>query len=385
MPHRRTRTEVRVSLAVVPVQEGGDLLGPAVRVFAGLSTWIAVSRVTAGPTQTPADLQRIAGGARYVLHGWTERERGRMRLTLELNETESGRVLWSDRLDRPVTEREALREDAAVRIGQAIGPVLLRRELDRTALEAPDALTAQDLALRAFDAIMQPRRGEFLAAAGALARAEATGGDLAGTRFAMVWWHLMAISQGWGGNLAHAAALAGQLDGGDPAAAALRIYVDAVQPQGYAAAKAGLDLVLDNASLCGVAGCLKALTMCWLGDAHGAIGYAEQACEVPALGPERAWREHVTALAYYVAGRYDDAVRWARLSAARHPVLAANVRVLAAGLAVLGRLDEAQHVATQVLVIDPAFRISTWRERSLLPGDCLNATVQRLRLAGLPG
>jgi hypothetical protein len=51
----------------------------------------------------------------------------------------------------------------------------------------------------------------------------------------------------------------------------------------------------------------------------------------------------------------------------------------------LGRLDEAQQAAAQVLVIDPGFRIGAWRARSLLPERHQDAMAQRLRLAGLPG
>jgi adenylate cyclase len=386
MPGRRIRTEVRTSLAVVPVPGRVDLLGDVGGVLAGLTTWLAVSRVPPAVTQTPADLQRIGAdaGVRYVLHGWTEGERDRMRLSVELNEAESGRVLWTDRLDRRVSERDGLRGEIAARVGQVVPQTLLLRELDRCALAPPDALTAQDLALRAFDAIMRPRRGAFIGATGLLAEAEGKAGSLAGVRFALVWWHLMAISQGWGGDLGLAAEIAGELDSDDPAAAALAGYVRSVRRRDHSAASAALDRVLDRVPLCGMAASLRALTLCWLNEKQGAVTHAEQAAGMPALGPERAWRDHVAALAHYAAGHYDEAIRWARVSATQHPGLAANVRVLAAGLAVLGRLDEAQQAAEQVLVIDPEFRISTWRERSLLPGDCRDAMAQRLRLAGLP-
>jgi adenylate cyclase len=387
MRGRRTRREGRVSLAVVPVHDRVDLLGDAGAAFAGLATWLAVSRVQPTMVRSPMDLQRIgaAAGVRYVLHGWTDSERDRLRLTVELNEAASGRVLWSGRSDRPLTERAGLPGDIAGQIGRAVPAVLLRRELDRSELEPPEALTAQDHALRAFCAIMQPRRDGFETAADSLAEAGRKSGFRGGTRFALVWWHLMAISQGWGGDLVAAEAVAAGLGRDDPAAMALQAYLASVLRRDHAAASAMLDLVLDRAPLCGMAGSLKALALCWLNEPQAALAHAEQASHMPALGPERAWRDHVTALAHYVAGRYEDAVLWARSSATHHPELAANLRVLASSLAVLGRLDEAQQSAAQVLVIDPRFRIGSWRTRSLLPGGSLEAMAQRLRLAGLPG
>jgi adenylate cyclase len=386
MPGKRIRTEERVALAVVAVADRVDLFGDVGAVLAGLATWLAVSRVAATLAQSPADLQRIGAvtGVRYVLHGWTESERDRLRLTVELNETESGRVLWSDRVDRKLAEREALRGDIAERIGRGVPEVLLRRELDRSALAPAEALTAHDLALVAFAAIMQPRRAPFEAAADRLAEAEGKGGALAGTRFAQVWWHLMAISQGWGGDLFAAGSAADGLDPNDPASVALSAYAGSALRGDYATTSEHLDLVLDGAPLCGVASSFKALALCWLNQPGAAIAHAEQASRMPALGPERAWRDHVTALAHYAAGRYEDSLRWARISATHHPALAANIRVLASSLAVLGRLDEARQAASQVLVVDPGFRIGAWRGRSLAPHACLDSMAPRLRLAGLP-
>jgi hypothetical protein len=51
---------------------------------------------------------------------------------------------------------------------------------------------------------------------------------------------------------------------------------------------------------------------------------------------------------------------------------------------VLGRLDEAQIAAQQLLAIDPDFRIGAWRQRAMLPADSRDTLAQRLRLAGLP-
>jgi tetratricopeptide (TPR) repeat protein len=385
MPGRRTRTEVRVSLAVVPVQDRADLLGDVAGMLAGLATWLAVLRVPPTPVESPADLQRIgqSTGARYVLHGWTDTERDRVRLTVELNEAGSGRVLWSDRLDRSRPDRDELRTIMAQRIGQVVAPAIVRRERDRLALLAPETLAPQAVALLAFDAILRPRRAGFADAADALSAAAARGGVQTGVRVALVWWHLMAVSQGWSGDLAVAAAVAAELDLNDPAAAALRAHVQSIMERDHAAASATLDRVLDVTPRCAIAGSFKALALGWLGDTAGAIAHAEQAAAMPVLGPERAWLDHVPALLHYLAGRYENATRWARRSVGHHPGLAANLRVLAASLAVLGRLDEAQQAAEQVLLVDPEFRIGTWQEHSPLSGAPWEVMAQRLRLAGL--
>jgi adenylate cyclase len=384
----------RASLAVVPflADDPHDTFAHAatddvIRGFGGLATWLAVTRAPGAVIRAPIDLTRVrqTSEARYILHGTVETERDMLRLAVELNEAETGRVLWSDRFDHMVGEHAALREDAACRIARAIPPLLLQRELDRSALIRPAELTAHDLALRAFVAVMQPE-GDSLRVADALL---SEAGPHVSVHFVRVWWHLMAISQGCAGDPEAAANFIGNAAGGmdrdDPAAMALLGYLQSVLHQDHGLASAMLDRVIDSSPICALAWTLKSLTLCRLGEGHSAMFHAEQAQTMPVLGPERAWRDHVTALAHYVAGRYDDAVRWARVSAMQHPGLAANARVLAASLAVLGQLDEAQRAGLQVLAIDPAFRIGAWRERSLLAEEYREVFAQRLRLAGLPG
>jgi adenylate cyclase len=394
----RPMPDPRASLAVVPFQAdephnrfAGSATDDVIRAFGGLATWLAVTRTEDAAIRAPIDLSRLrqTSDARYILHGAVETEREMLRLAVELNEAETGRVLWSDRFDRMLGEPAELRQDAACRIARAIPPLLLQRELDRTALPPPGELTAHDLALRAFAAVMQPDSDSLRLADDLLSAA----GPHVSVHFVRVWWHLMALSQGCDTGLGVAAAgagvaamrdAAGGMDRDDPAAAALLGYLQSVLHRDHALASALLDRVIDSSPACALAWTLKSLTLCRLDEGLSAIFHAEQAQTMPLLGPERAWRDHVTALAHYIAGRYGDAVRWARVSAMQHGGLAANARVLAASLAVLGQLDEARRAGSQVLAIDPAFRIGAWRERSLLPEDDREVFAQRLRLAGLP-
>lgn len=394
----RTEADPRASLAIVPFRATGageafaeSTTDGVIRILGGMATWLSVSRTPAASVRAPIDLQRVrqTSGARYILHGSAETERDMPRLAVELNEAETGRVLWSDRFDdRPGDPTEA-REDPAPRIARAIPPLLLQRELDRSALVRFDTLTAHDLALRAYTAIMRPERHTFDAAADMLRLAQQRPGPHASTWFALVWWHFMAISQGWCADppaeARAAAEAAARMDRNDPAAMALLAFMHSVLHRDHAVAAAMLDRVIDGAPHCGIAECLKGLSLSWLGEAQTAIFHAELAGTMPALGPERAWQDHVTAGAHYVAGHYGEAARWARVAAMHHPGLAANARVLAASLAVLGRLDEAQQAAQQLLAIDPDFRIGAWRARAMLPPASRDTLAQRMRLAGLPG
>ncbi|HQT77290.1 MAG TPA: hypothetical protein PLD10_09595 [Rhodopila sp.] len=275
------------------------------------------------------------------------------------------------------------------RIIEVVPATIHQRELDRLTLVPIDAQTAHDLALRAFAITMRPVRSRFAQARELLTLAEERRGESHHT-VAMVktWWHLMALAQGWTGNpeAEIGAAAAAVEDAGlhDPAARALRAWVVALVHHDLAPTADVLGQIIDEAPLCSVAWSLKARVLAGQGDAEGAIFHAEQAEMMPVLGPERAWRAKVMALCCYVAGHHAGAVRWSRTSAAHHSGLAETMRIMAASLVTLGRLDEAAKAARQVLSIDPEFSIATWQRNAMLPEDVLDVFARRLRLAGLP-
>jgi TolB-like protein len=361
-----------------------------IRILGGLTTWIAVTRTPLDQVRAPIDLLRLRHtfSARYVLHGAVERQRGMLRLSAELNEAETGRVLWSDRFERSAEHAGALRDEAAPRIASAIAPLLAQRELDRIALQPPEALTAQDMALRAYAAVVQPEPVAFQTARDWLRQALDRPGPHAAVHFATVAWHLMAVGQGWSRDPewdSRAAATAAEgMDRNDPEALALLGYLHSLLHRDHHLSLALLDRVIELAPYCGKAWMLKSDVLSQLGLGEEAIFAAERAEAMPVLGPERAWRCQSAAMACYVGERYADAVRWARVGAMHYPGLAINERVMAASLAVLGRLDEAQQAADRLLRIDPSFRVGLWRQRSLFTADCRERYAQRLRLAGLP-
>lgn len=372
----------RIALALVPFRGLGAAAAFAdsatddtIRMLGGLATWIAVTRAASAPVRTLRDSRRAgqASGARYVLHGSAEAMHGAVRLTAELTEAETGRVLWSDRFDR----------GGLLNIASLAAQAVARRELERISLVDPAAVSGQDRALKAYAAILCPDRSTFPQSLDWVA-AEAT----PAARFAVVAWHLTAIAQGWSRDAradAHAAlAASAQLDRNDPASVALLGFLHSVVHRDHALACDMLDRVIDQAPACGTAWALKANVLCQMGEGEDAVAHAGQAEARTVLGFERAKRAETMAMAHYVAGRYVEAVRWARTSQMHHDGLAINARMLACSLVVLGRLDEAQQAGNRVLAIDPGFRIGAWRLRSLFTADQRERYAQRLRLAGLP-
>jgi adenylate cyclase len=74
------------------------------------------------------------------------------------------------------------------------------------------------------------------------------------------------------------------------------------------------------------------------------------------------------------------------MAAHENPRYTANLRYLAAGLAALGRLQEARAVAEKLLQLQPDFRLSEF-ERTLQPfrvPEIRDRYIDHLKKAGLP-
>lgn len=397
-PARSVRQDERITLAVVPFRATNSQVAgfadavtdDAIRVLGGSSRWIGVTRAPMPTIWGGVDLRQVRQicDARYIMHGSAEQERQTLRLTVELNEAATGRVLWSDRFDNTDNDASALRDVCAPRIAGATALAVVQRDLERISTGPPGALSGHDIALRALASIMQPERTGFADAAQQLRQALQRPGPHHSTYFALVIWHLMALAQGWSDDpVADATAAitaAERLDRNDPASLALLGCVQAVVHRDHVVACVTLDRVIDQAPFCSMAWSMKARVLIQMGEGEEAVFHANQAEALPSMGFDRAWRSTVTALAYYAAERYADAARWARLAVMHYPGLAQTSRVLAASLVVLGQLDEAQRAAARSLAISPNFRIGAWRLQSTFSAEMRERYAQRLRLAGLP-
>jgi tetratricopeptide (TPR) repeat protein len=86
--------------------------------------------------------------------------------------------------------------------------------------------------------------------------------------------------------------------------------------------------------------------------------------------------------------RYDEAVEWARRGVQANPNLRYPYRVLAAALALSGRLDEARTVAAELRHRYPHETISaflkreSWTDPNYRAGQ--NREIEGMRLAGIP-
>jgi adenylate cyclase len=97
------------------------------------------------------DVKQVGGelGVRYVLEGSVRKAGGRVRITAQLIDAQSGAHLWADRFDGALEDVFELQDNVASSVTGVIEPALQGAEMSRSAQRPTNDLTAYDLYLRA--------------------------------------------------------------------------------------------------------------------------------------------------------------------------------------------------------------------------------------------
>jgi tetratricopeptide (TPR) repeat protein len=102
----------------------------------------------------------------------------------------------------------------------------------------------------------------------------------------------------------------------------------------------------------------------FLGEADTGIEHLARAMRLSPLDPLMFMMHHVTGLAHFVAGRYVEALSWARLALRENPDFLATLRLAAASAVLLGDLEQAKSAIAHARELDPALLVSpkspTW-------------------------
>lgn len=332
---------------------------------------------------------------RYVVEGSVRRTGDRLRIAGQLIDTSTGVHLWADRFDGTLANVFDLQDQVASSIVGAITPKVEEAEIERAKRKPTGSLDAYDHYLRglaAFDRTVTNRSvvdealrffmtaierdPEFAAAHARAARCYAT-------RKSNGWMRDPAEETAEATRLARRAV---ELGWDDAVALTYAGYV-----LGYVAgdlddSAACIDrALLLNPNLAAALGASSWVRAC-LGEPDKAVEHAALAMCLSPLDPRLfAWQFN-TGLAHFCAGRYDDAAAWAGKSLRHQPNYPSAMRVMAAGHAMAGRIDEARETIARLCLMQPALRLSNLA--GVLPPfrrpDDRNRYIEALRMAGLP-
>ena len=298
-------------------------------------------------------------GVRYVLEGSVRKGGGRVRITAQLIDAQSGTHLWADRFDGSLEDVFELQDKVAVSVAGVIEPALQAAEMRRSAGRPTTDLSAYDLYLRALAAFYPVSKERLVEALGLLEDA------IWIDRYygpALSWaagCHRQLVLGGWSEapDTDHRKAIdlarqALQVAENDPDILANAAHVLAHFGEDIGAMIGLVDraLALNPSFARGwlVSGVLRL----WASQPDLAIEHVETALR---LSPRERMGQPLTAMgtAYFLKRRFDEAVAKLLLSIQDDPGFAPSYRVLAACYAHMGRLREARAIVTRLRAITP--------------------------------
>jgi adenylate cyclase len=347
----------------------------------------------------PIDVRQIGRelSVRYVLQGSVRRNLDSVRINAQLVDAENASQLWAERFEGLIAQLAKVQDEVTQRIAGALNVALIDAESQRALRERPNNPHAVDLTVRGL--VLLNRQGsrestqlahelfdealrlspDHLAALNGLAQAMVM-------EWGSTWYtgsskeHLQALDR------VVTRALAIKPD--DAQATYLRGYVLKRLRNDLHHALASFEraIVLDpNLAIAhNDVGQIKA----FLGRANEAAEHTLKAIELSPRDSQLAKWYYQLALTYIHQQRDDEAVALARRAVGVNPNLRYPYRVLAAALALSGRVDEAQVVAAEMLRRYPKETIGAFLTREPWPNPIYQAGQNReitgMRLAGIP-
>jgi tetratricopeptide (TPR) repeat protein len=121
-----------------------------------------------------------------------------------------------------------------------------------------------------------------------------------------------------------------------------------------------------------------------LGEPEIAIERFARAMRLSPNDPNKVLMMDGTASAHFVAGRYAEALSWAKTATREKPAYIVPICVAAASAALTGQLAEVEKAVASLRLLEPTLRISTLKEQLPELGFGFAKFAEGLRKAGLP-
>ena len=335
--------------------------------------------------KAPAEIGRELG-VRYLLEGSVRRVEQRVRVNTQLTDAETGLHLWSNRYDTDFDDLFSVQDDITRNVAGALAVELRRVEIERATHKPTKNMKAYDYVLRGWELLKRSDRSATYKAREMFQRAIEIDPDYATAYAGLGASHENAVALGYTEfiekGLEQAERLANMALDLEPDNVRALVVLAAVHEQkgesDLAASRLRRALEINPSD----ADSYKeyASILVWGGHEQKAIEWFEAALR---LDPQMAAASlGELGLAYYLDGRYEDALARARESLSRESEVFWAPIVSAAALGQLGRMEEEAAAARDVYRVRPFFTIEWFTAALSDPIDAAH-TAEGLRKAGL--
>jgi TolB-like protein len=393
----------RPSIAVLPFQNmSGDpeqeyfADGMVEDIITGLSRSKSLFVIARHSTFTykgkAVDIKQVGRelGIRYVLEGSVRKAGNRVRITGQLIDATTGAHLWADRFDSQLEDIFDLQDQVTSCVIGAIFPQLERAEIERAKRKPTESLQAYDYYLRALSSFYQFTREQNIEALRLSQAANVIDPEFAAAYAIGAYSYLQRKFFGWRSDAAQECVEARrlvkraiELDKDDPTvlARAGQVISDLLGEVEEGAALVSRAINLDPNLV--IARYSRGGEHLLLGNVDAALEQFHVAVRLSPLDPLLFFAQTGIAYAHFMAGRYDDGASWARSAVLQRPNYLDAQFILAACLAMPGRVEEARVICARLMQLKPALRISRIKTKFRRAED-IERLSQACRIAGIP-
>ncbi len=391
------------SIVVLPfdnmsAEPGQDYLADGIveAITAALScirSFFVIARTSAFTYKGRATNARDVGkelGVAYLLEGSVQKAGNRLRIIVQLIETEAGAHVWSSRFDGDIDEFFDLEDRITEQVAGALQPSIRIAEIERSRRKRPQDLGSYDYTMRAMPHVWALEKEESAKALELLEQALAIDPQYPLALSLAGWCHAQRSVYNWADDIAASQAIArslaeraAEMSGDDPFILAVLGAVHTfVRNHGTARVLLERAVALDpNAAWAWS-------RLGWLEDyadrPEQAIMNFERALRLSPIDPMNFNNYVGIASAHEVAQDYDQAAAFYRRALEERPNASWIYRNLASSLSGAGRVDEAKQAFAEVMRFYPDLTMSRIKEAMVFSPAVLDRMAANLRKLGLP-
>jgi adenylate cyclase len=391
------------SIVVLPFENmsaepGQDYLADGIveAITAALScirSFFVIARSSAFTYKGRATNAREVGkelGVAYLLEGSVQKAGNRLRIIVQLIETEAGAHVWSSRFDGAIDEFFDLEDRITEQVAGALQPSIRIAEIERSRRKRPQDLGSYDFTMRAMPHVWALEKEESAKALELLEKAIAIDPQYPLALSLAGWCHAQRSVYNWADDIAESQAMArrlaeraAEMSGDDPITLAVLGAVHTfVRNHGTARVLLERAVALDpNAAWAwSRLGWLEA----YADQPQKAIGNFERALRLSPIDPMNFNNYVGIGSAHEVAQEYDQAASFYRRALEERPNASWIYRNLASVLSGAGRVEEAKQAFAMMMRYYPDLTLSKFKQAMVFSPAVLNRMGENLRKLGLP-
>ncbi len=329
-------------------------------------------------------------GVGYVLEGSVQKAGPRIRINVQLVETEGGANVWTGRHDGTLDDIFDLQDRITEQVAGALQPSIRIAEIERSRRKRPQELGAYDYAMRAMPHVWVLEAEESARALELLDKALEIDPDYPLALSLAAWCHGQRLVYNWANDTEEGRALAlklaeraAELSGDDPLILAVLGAVHTFL-HNLGTARILLERAVTIDPNAAWAWSRLAWTDAYTDRPVEAIEKFERALRLSPLDPMNFNNWVGIGSAHELQGDLEQAIACYRRGLSERPHAEWLYRHLASALAGLGRMDEAREAYAQMLRAYPDMTATRFRQAMVFSPQVLDRMVENLKTLGLP-